>query len=123
MNLRQRRTLFVYEASRLAAIAAKAPIIPPPFAERDAVFQAQFSDVVDRQCGERRSSSPGELHGGWVESYVHMGWTYGERYDLERKTHPDMVPYAALGQLERDKDAVFIAICEIARLYIREDER
>lgn len=29
-----------------------------------------------------------------------------------------MVPYARLGQLERDKDAVFVALCEIARQWI-----
>jgi len=28
------------------------------------------------------------------------------------------VPYADLGQLERDKDAVFVALCEIARQWI-----
>ena len=48
-----------------------------------------------------------------------MGWVYGEVYDREAKTHPDMVPYWDLGQRERDKDAVFVALCEIARLYVR----
>ena len=39
------------------------------------------------------------------------------------KTHPDLVPYAQLGQLERDKDAVFVALCEIARQWIYTAER
>jgi hypothetical protein len=30
-----------------------------------------------------------------------------------------MVPYDDLGQLEKDKDSVFVALCEIARLWIR----
>lgn len=47
-----------------------------------------------------------------------MGWVYGEKYDRENKIHPDLVPYAQLGQLERDKDAVFVALCEIARQWI-----
>jgi hypothetical protein len=33
-----------------------------------------------------------------------------------------MVPYAELGQLERDKDDVFIALCEIARQWIYDPE-
>lgn len=55
-----------------------------------------------------------------MQSYFSMGWVYGEVYDREAKAHPDLVPYADLGQLERDKDAVFVALCEIARLYIYE---
>ena len=47
-----------------------------------------------------------------------MGWKYGETYDREKKIHPDMVPYDQVGQLERDKDAVFVALCGIARVFI-----
>ena len=43
-------------------------------------------------------------------------------FDPKAKRHPDMVPYAELGQLERDKDAVFVALCEIARLYVYAEE-
>jgi hypothetical protein len=53
-----------------------------------------------------------------MQAYYSMGWVYGETYDREAKTHPDLVPYAKLGQLERDKDAVFVALCEIARRWI-----
>ena len=98
-NLNEYRAEFVYNAARLAAIA-----------------------VIERQCGEQRSKSPEELHGGWMQSYFAMGWVYGEKYDREKKIHPDLVPYADLGQLERDKDAVFVALCEIARQFIYTDE-
>jgi len=117
-RLNVRRAMFVYEAARLAAIAAHAPIIPAPFVERDDAFVAQFLDVIERQCGEQRSRSPEELHGSWMQAYYAMGWQYGDIYDPENKRHPDLVPYAQLGQLERDKDAVFVALCEIARLYV-----
>jgi len=117
-----RRAEFVYDAARLAAIAAKAPIVPVPFAEREEPFREQFYEVIDRQCSPRRSRSPEELHGSWMQSYLDMGWMYGEVYDREAKIHPDLVPYADLGQLERDKDAVFVALCEIARQWIYEEE-
>ena len=55
-----------------------------------------------------------------MQAYYAMGWVYGETYDRESKVHPDLVPYAQLGQLEQDKDAVFVALCEIARNYVYE---
>jgi hypothetical protein len=119
-QVNQDRAVFVYEAARLAAIAAKAPVIPAPWVERELDFRAQFLQVIERQCGPQRSSSPEELHGSWVQAYLANGWMYGETYDPEARRHPDLVPYAQLGRLEKDKDAVFIALCEIARQWIRE---
>jgi len=121
-TLTERRAEFVYAAALLAAIAAGAPIVPVPWSEREEPFKTQFIAVIERQCGEQRSSSPEELHGSWVQAYLAMGWKYGETYDRENRIHPDLVPYAQLGQLERDKDAVFVALCEIARQWIYERE-
>ena len=118
--LLERRAAFIYDAARLAAIAANAPVIPVVWIEREQAFRDQFLKVIERQCGEQRSTSPEELHGSWMQAYFAMGWVYGEKYDREKRVHPDLVPYAQLGQLERDKDAVFVALCEIARLYIYE---
>lgn len=120
MNLTEKRAQFVYDAARLAAIAANAPVIPVPWVEREEAFRSQFLNVIERQCGPQRSTSPEELHGSWMQAYFAMGWVYGETYDRAAKIHPDLVPYAQLGQLERDKDAVFVALCEIARQFIYE---
>ena len=114
----ERRARFVYDAARLAAIAACAPVIPVEWEEREPPFKEQFRAVIERQCGPQRSTSPEELHGSWMQAYFAMGWIYGETYDRDTKSHPDLVPYAQLGQLERDKDAVFVALCEIARQWI-----
>lgn len=118
MTLTERRAIFVYEGARLAAEIATAPIVPSPWVEREKPFREQFLKVIERQCGEQRSRSPEELHGSWMQSYFAMGWIHGKTYDREKKIHPDLVPYADLGQLERDKDAVFVALCEIARQWI-----
>ncbi len=117
-TLTERRAGFIYDAARLAAIAAEAPIIPLPWAEREQDFKDQFLKVIERQCGDSRSHSPEELHGSWMQAYFGMGWVYGEKYDREKRIHPDLVSYTQLGQLERDKDAVFVALCEIARQWI-----
>ncbi len=118
MTLTERRAEFVYDAARLAAIAANAPVVPIPWKDREEAFRKQFLDVIERQTGPQRSTSPEELHGSWMQAYFAMGWKYGDKYDRENKIHPDLVPYADLGQLERDKDAVFVALCEIARNFI-----
>ena len=120
MTLTERRAEFVYDAARLAAAMADAPIVPIPWRDREPAFQNQFLEVIERQCGPQRSSSPEELHGSWMQAYIDMGWVYGEKYDREKKVHPDMVPYSQLGKLEQDKDSVFVALCEIARLWIYE---
>jgi len=120
-SLTLRRAQFVYDAARLAALAAKAPVIPVPWNDREDAFRHQFLNVIERQCGPNRSKSPEELHGSWMQAYFGMGWVYNEKYDREKKTHPDLVPYADLGQLERDKDAVFVALCEIARQFIYDE--
>ena len=117
-SLTERRASFVYDAARLAAIAANAPVVPVPWAQREQPFKDQFLRVIECQCGGQRSSSPEELHGSWMQAYFGIGWVFGATYDREAKTHPDLVPYAQLGQLERDKDAVFVALCEIARQWI-----
>lgn len=117
-TLTERRAKFVYDAARLAAISAQAPIIPDPWDKREDAFKEQFLKVIERQSGEQRLRSPEELHGSWMQSYFTMGWTYGDEYNREMFTHPDLVPYSELGQLERDKDAVFVALCEIARQWI-----
>lgn len=116
--LTERQAWFVYEGARIAAAAALAPIIPEPWAQREEAFRSQFLNVIAKQVGPDRSGDPEALHGEWVTAYAAMGWTYGPERDPVRKTHPDMVPYADLGQLERDKDAVFVALCEIARQWV-----
>ena len=118
-DLLLRQAEFVYEGARIAAIAAQAPVVPAPWDERELPFVAQFLGVIKSQMGPNRSNSPEALHHSWVIAYEEMGWRLGD-YDPAAKTHPDMVPYGELGQLEQDKDSVFVALCEIARLWIRE---
>lgn len=117
--LRVRRAIFVYEAARLQAMAVDATVVPERWEEREQAFKDQFLDVVEMMCGLNRKTSPEELHDNWVKAYEEMGWKYGPVRDPDAKTHPDMVPFDELEQREQDKDAVFVALCEIARQWIR----
>lgn len=121
LPLSERRAVFVYEAARLQALAVRAPVVPEPWLAREEPFRAQFIDVIEMMCGPDRKTSPEELHEDWVKAYEVMGWRYGPIRDTVEKTHPDMVPYADLEKREQDKDSVFVALCEIARLWITEE--
>jgi hypothetical protein len=121
-ELHERRAEFVYEAARLQAWAMRAPVVPELWIERDEAFRTQFIEVVAMMCGPDRKTSPEELHDDWVVAYEKMGWTYGPERDSIAKTHPDMVPFDQLSPLEQAKDAVFIALCEIARRWTPPDE-
>jgi hypothetical protein len=118
-SLSERRSVFVYEAARLQAIAVAAPVVPELWPERDEAFREQFKRYVDGLCIADRLPTPEEAHDSWWRAYEQMGWTYGPVRDVEAKTHPDMVPFADLEQREQDKDAIFLALVEIARDWIR----
>lgn len=118
MSILKRRAIFVYEAARLQAIAVKAPIVPELWKDRSGAFRRQFLEVIKQQCGPNRCMSPEKLHSDWIRAYKIMGWEYGKIRDIEKKTHPDMVSFNRLGRKEKDKDAVFVALCEIARQWI-----
>ena len=40
----------------------------------------------------------------WSQSRLSEGWTYGARRDDEKKTHPCLVPYEELPEIEKDYD-------------------
>lgn len=121
-TLIERRAIFVYEVARMQAEAVNAPIVPEPWSKRDEAFRTQFLTVIEMMCGPDRKSDPEELHNDWWRKYEEMGWVYGENRDPKKKTHPDMVPFSELGWEERNKDAVFVALCEIARQWIVDEE-
>ena len=117
-TLIERQAYFIYEAARLAAIAAEAPIIPLTFDEREDDFRNQFFDCVAQYVSDDLLPDPKQLHDNWMQAYFDNGWVYGETLDADARTHPDLVPYEELGQLERDKDDVFRALCVIAKHWI-----
>ncbi|UVK63455.1 hypothetical protein SEA_AEGEUS_81 [Mycobacterium phage Aegeus] len=121
-TLLERQAIFIYEGARLQAAAVNAPIVPEPWSTRDDKFQAQFLDITAKMMGPDRYTNPEAAHDSWWRAYEALGWTYGPVRDPELKTHPDMIPFDDLGYEERIKDAVWIALCEIARQWITEGE-
>lgn len=56
--------------------------------------------------------TPEQVHINWMKQKEAEGWVYGEVKDLEKKTHPCMVPYDQLPQEQKSKDYIFKAICD-----------
>ena len=40
-------------------------------------------------------------HRRWVEERLRNGWTWGEKRDDVRRTHPDLVPYDELSEASK----------------------
>lgn len=121
-SLLERKAIFVYESTRLQAAAAEAPIVPPPWSERDAKFRDQFLALIKRSDGPFRFRDAEAAHDSWWNAYHEMGWVYGPELDYAKKTHPDMVPFEKLGWRERIKDAVFVALLELARKWVVDED-
>ncbi|HEC66441.1 MAG TPA: hypothetical protein ENI23_14235 [bacterium] len=54
-------------------------------------------------------------HESWMARKVNEGWVYGEIKDVEKKTHPDLVPFDQLPEEERFKDTIVKTIMDLFR--------
>lgn len=71
----------------------------------------QRESAIKGVLGIRRGeiTRPEQSHESWSAQKVAAGWVYGEVKDAEAKTHPCLVPYAALPPEQQAKDALFFA--------------
>jgi hypothetical protein len=56
------------------------------------------------------NSQPSDSHEAWMAKKVATGWVYGPVKDITAKTHPCIVPYTALPEVEQVKYALFIGV-------------
>jgi len=56
------------------------------------------------------TNSPEEQHQNWMKIKIEEGWTYGSVKDVEKKTHPCLLPYAELPESQKAKDRIFRAV-------------
>lgn len=55
---------------------------------------------------EHPDATPRENHENWMKMKESQGWVYGPRKDMRAKTHPDLVPFEDLPEVERYKDVM-----------------
>lgn len=53
---------------------------------------------------ENPDITPEENHDNWMRMKVNQGWIYGPVKDFDKKTHPDLVPFGELPDIEQRKD-------------------
>ena len=61
---------------------------------------------------ENPDAGPDAMHNNWSAEKVADGWVYGEVKDVEKKTHPCLVPFDQLPLFQQKKDKLFSAIVD-----------
>ena len=73
----------------------------------DSSPQWQKDSAVQGVAKRLAGASPEELHKSWLAAKLADGWSLGDVKDVEKKTHPAMIPYADLPRSQRVKDRLF----------------
>lgn len=115
-EIEEHRAWFVHEVMRLFAFANDAEIIPLDW---DIMPPNMRNSMIQAVTEEINNPAPSSVisHERWMHARRSQGWTYGEKYDRVNKTHPNLTDYADLPLVERDKDDMFRAMCNLARIY------
>lgn len=61
---------------------------------------------------ENPEAGPDAQHNAWSADKIADGWVYGEVKDVEKKTHPCLVPFDQLPLFQQKKDRLFSAIVD-----------
>lgn len=70
--------------------------VPKPIDTSDVVLPEDLNELVE-QMSEN-------VHEVWAKSRIDQGWTLGAERNDEKKTHPCLVPYSELPEVEKDYD-------------------
>ena len=68
------------------------------------------------------STTAEENHNIWMEAKKTQGYTYGEVLDVEKKTHPSMIPFENLSNVEKRKDEMDVLMVKLANELFNELE-
>lgn len=98
----------VHEALRAWAAANGQPLMP---AWAKAPRWMKESTLESVRFAHAHPDAPDSAqHEQWMAQKVREGWVHGERKDPDARTHPMLVPFEALPDMERRKDALVRAI-------------
>lgn len=61
---------------------------------------------------ENPQADAGATHSQWVDKKLADGWKYGPVKDGSLKTHPMLIPFEQLPEVEKAKDHLFRAVVE-----------
>lgn len=89
-------------AAEIRVMLGEAPIASSNFTEED----KQRRILAMKECAAR-STSDEERHDAWIKMHVDSGWVYGEEFNSEKKTHPNLKPWNELPATVRSKARIF----------------
>ena len=69
---------------------------PLPIDTSDIKLPVELEELVEEMSRN--------VHEVWADSRIKQGWSYGERRNDELKTHPCLVPYEELPEIEKEYD-------------------
>lgn len=82
--------------------------------------QPDWADAPDWQCNtmingvkfrlENPDVPASAMHENWMKEKLSQGWVYGDVKDVEKKTHPCLVPFDQLPEFQQKKDRLSSAI-------------
>ena len=61
-----------------------------------------------------------ENHNLWMKGKMEQGYVYGDVLDVEKKTHPSMIPFEELSEVEKRKDDMDILMVKLANSLFEE---
>ena len=99
----EQRARFIAEVRHIGWIAYQIAAGQP---YNEVINDDQLKSLLDgiRFQDERPDSTPEQNHDNWMKMKISQGWIYGEVKDFTKKTHPDLVPYNNLPEIEQKKD-------------------
>lgn len=80
-----------------------------PWSEAPAEIQKSAIDGVGFVLANPEVT-PEETHQHWLDFKKTNGWVYGEKKDMEKKTHPCCVQYHELPEDQKVKDTIFRSV-------------
>lgn len=63
---------------------------------------------------EHPDATPEDNHMEWVREKIKQGYTWGNKLDVEKKTHPSLLYFEDLPKVERDKDTMDLLMVKLA---------
>ena len=68
----------------------------------------QLESLMDGVCFalDNPDITSEENHNNWMKAKILQGWIYGQVKDFDKKTHPDLIPFNDLPDVEKLKDVV-----------------
>ena len=61
---------------------------------------------LDGDLEELQEAIAENAHDVWAEARIKEGWTYGKERDDAKKQNPDIIPYTALPESEKEYDRI-----------------